>query len=725
MSTTKQNESTKIIERLYSSEISTDPLININDGDAVDRIEAFNLIAKLRKYTYSEENKFTYRDTLEDLLESNGFHFRPSAVNLDVKRYEQIPFIIIDSNNSILYLCIQRNRECKIYCPANDCFIDHSETIFNSGTLAYEVLPVFPQDLKNFWQIIRFAFPAVKVDLLKAGALSIFLTLISLASPIITARVIGDVVPSGDMNLILSTFIVSVMLSLYSAVLVWLQSYYLLRLNQKLSLRIQIPVFHKILTLPVPFLDQYSTGDLTSRAGAISDVLSTLSSSTLSTLISSFALIGYLGLMVYYDALLSVPAIVYIVLVAIIQTILARRQMKIEKLAMEHSSVSFDTTIEILNNISRIRSAGSELTTMARLSNIMLKSSSFSFKISSISGLGQTLSSIFGVLGNTLIYSFVIYRLITSQNLAAALLTTAQFIVFMNAFQNFASTFLQLTNLFNSLVGRTFIQVQRALPIMCAQSEAGLSSDGVRQHLLGEIEFRNVSFSYPGSDKIVLNNVSFRILPGKFNVLFGPSGCGKSTITYLILGFYKPTSGSIFVDGTELGELDLKFFRSQVGTILQSPQLSPSSIKDAISSGINVENESIWRVLQTVNLLEEIDALPMKLETMLCEGSTNISGGQRQRLCIARALLNDPSLLLEDESTSALDNFSQKIISKNLRSLGLTRVVIAHRISAIRDSDHLVIINNGIVETSGTFDHCLKNSHYLNSTLSKQGSQVT
>ena len=681
-----------------------------------------NLISTLRRYCgLSSSRQIIERSSLEDLLDSNGFHYRLSEIDTERIKYEQVPLIACTKEDNNIVLIIKKGPKSFIYDPHADSFVE-SPNPPSLHTSVYEIFPVFPYELNCFWDLIRFSFPAVSSDFFKALSLSILVTLFSLASPVITSRVVGDVVPSGDVGWILSTFVISVIIAFYSSTLNWIQSYYLLRINQKLNIRIQIPLYHRILSYPVSFLDQYNVGDLSSRATAVNSILSSLSSTSLSSLISIVSLFGFAGLMIFYDLSLSIPALIYIFIIGIIQTLIIRRQLLFDRSLIETQAAFYEETLQSIAAISLIRTSGNEPAILSRWALLIHKITSLSFNVNRLSGANQIISKFLGTFGTSLIYAVLIYRLLNAESLSDVLITTSSFIVFTSAFQSFSNKFLEVINLVNSIFGQTLVHLKRATPLIQQQPENGQSSGGIRKSLECEIEFKNVTFSYPGSSKTVLNDVSFVIHPGCFNVLFGPSGCGKSTILSIILGFYPISSGSIFIDGVELGNLDIKYLRSQIGTILQTPTLPPSSIREALTTGLPTPDEAIWSALQTVNLTEEINSLPMKLETILSEGASNISGGQRQRLCIARALLSRPRMLLEDESTSALDNTSQQIIVSNIKSLGITRIVVAHRLSAIRNCDNLIVIVDGQVETAGAFDECTKSSHYLASVLSQDSS---
>ena len=697
---------------------------NPTGNNSVNYQICFNLITALRRYCgLSTSGEVIERTTLEDLLESNGFHYRLSEVDSEKIRYEQAPLVACTHTNEHIILILKKGAKTVTYNTTVNTYTSGLPETDLLCSSVYEVFPVFPFELKSFWDLIRFSFPAIRQEFLKATLLSITVTIFSLASPIITSRVVGDVVPSGNIAWIISTFVISVQISVYSSILTWIQSYYLLRLSQKLNVRIQIPLYQRILSYPVSFLDKYNVGDLSSRATAVNSVLASLSSTSLTSLISVISLIGFSGLMIYYDSSLSVPALIYIVIIGVIQTLIIRRQFHFEQKLIESKAGFYEETLQSISSIALTRTSGNEQSILNRWASLIHRITSISFSVSSLSGVNQVLSRFLSNFGASLIYAVLIYRLLHAKSLSDALITTSTFIVFISAFQNFSNTFLEVISVVNSVFGQTLVEIKRAEPLIEQQPESGQSLGGIRKLLQGEIEFKNVVFSYPNSTKLILNDVSFIIKSRQFNVLFGPSGCGKSTILSIILGFYPIHSGSVYVDGVEIGNLDIKFLRSQIGTVLQSPTLPPSSIRDALTSGLPASDSEVWKVLQTVNLTDEINALPMKLETMLSEGATNISGGQRQRLCIARALLSKPKMLLEDESTSALDNNSQRIIVNNVKDLGVTRVVVAHRLSAIRNCDNIIVIVDGKVEAAGSFEHCRDASPYLSTVLSKDVAQ--
>ena len=217
----------------------------------------------------------------------------------------------------------------------------------------------------------------------------------------------------------------------------------------------------------------------------------------------------------------------------------------------------------------------------------------------------------------------------------------------------------------------------------------------------------HLSFAYEGGEE-VLHDVSFRVRAGENVAIVGKSGCGKSTLVRCLLGFETPTKGSVHYDGQNLSELSLPSVRTQMGVVLQNGQLMTGDIYTNIVGTRLLTQDDAWEAAEAEGIAQDISEMPMGMQTVISEGSSNISGGQRQRLLIARALVGKPAILIFDEATSALDNRSQAIVTESLDRLKATRIVIAHRLSTIRGCDRGIVLDEGRVAEVGGFDELMK-----------------
>jgi ATP-binding cassette subfamily C protein len=244
----------------------------------------------------------------------------------------------------------------------------------------------------------------------------------------------------------------------------------------------------------------------------------------------------------------------------------------------------------------------------------------------------------------------------------------------------------------------------RARPILETPPEDA-SGGRVRHEPRGAIELANVSFAYPGGPA-VLKDIDLAISPGELVAIVGPSGSGKSTLLRLLLGFESPATGAVRYDGLDLATLDLRHLRARLGTVLQGGKLWAGDLRTNILGASNLEVDAAWEAARRAGLASDIEAMPMGLYTVVGEGLSTLSGGQRQRVLLARALLGDPAILLLDEATSAsaLDNVSQATVLGELAKLEATRVVIAHRLSTVRDADRIVVIDGGRIVQQGSFE---------------------
>ena len=225
--------------------------------------------------------------------------------------------------------------------------------------------------------------------------------------------------------------------------------------------------------------------------------------------------------------------------------------------------------------------------------------------------------------------------------------------------------------------------------------------------LQGDIEFSNVSFRYAARAPNVIEDVSFRIRQGEYVAFVGPSGCGKSTIYRLLLGFEQPTSGSVFLDGHDLSGLDMVAVRQRMGVVLQNGYLVAGSIYENIAGMTPLSTHDAWTAARAAALEEDIRAMPMEMRTVVPADGAGLSVGQKQRLLIARALARRPRVLLFDEATSALDNRAQAVVQASMTGMAATRVVIAHRLSSIRDVDRIYVLDHGQIVETGTYDELI------------------
>jgi len=221
--------------------------------------------------------------------------------------------------------------------------------------------------------------------------------------------------------------------------------------------------------------------------------------------------------------------------------------------------------------------------------------------------------------------------------------------------------------------------------------------------LHGAISVRDVTFRYAAHLPQVLDGISIDVSPGEHVAIVGPSGCGKTTLMRLVLGLESPDSGTVMIDGRNLAELDQPATRRQIGPVLQSSALLPSTIRRNVDMGRGLRSSVIWTALDAAGIGDEVRRMPMGLDTPVSDGAGNISGGQRQRILIARAMANQPRVLIFDEATSALDNITQANVIESLDRLRITRLVVAHRLSTVRNADRIIVMNAGHVVDQGTF----------------------
>jgi NHLM bacteriocin system ABC transporter ATP-binding protein len=558
---------------------------------------------------------------------------------------------------------------------------------------AYMIYPSLPAQLTTR-QIWRFAVFGVRGDVARLLIAAAAATLAALLIPIATSSVLGFAVPDGRISLLTDMMIVLVAAAIGSAGFQVARSVALIRLGTHIDLRLQAAVWDRVLRLQMPFFGRYDVGDLALRILGIDGIRRILAGQAVTGLIGGIFSLASLGLMLFYDIWLGLFATGYAVVAATILFVLGRQQLRLERNFYAGKGVVTGILMETLGGIAKLRVAAAELRAFTRWSN------AFADQRANDSGpivikqmVVSTTLPIFGTLCILAIAG------------AGTPVDFAAFAGFNSAFGQFTAALLGLTASINAAVKATPL-FDRARPIFEAPLEVG--EDRVEPGVLsGHIAVHNLSFRYSAEGPWALDNIDFEARPGEVIAIVGASGSGKSTLLRLLLGFETPAQGAVFYDGKDLATLDLRLVRRQIGAVLETADLIPGRIFDNIVGSASLTRAQVVEAVRLVGLEADLAAMPMGLETIVMEGGSQLSGGQRQRVMIARALVNQPRMLFLDQATSALDHQTQSLLRSNLKAMNATRIVVAHRLSTIREADRILVLENGRIVQSGPYSELI------------------
>jgi ABC-type bacteriocin/lantibiotic exporter with double-glycine peptidase domain len=284
--------------------------------------------------------------------------------------------------------------------------------------------------------------------------------------------------------------------------------------------------------------------------------------------------------------------------------------------------------------------------------------------------------------------------------------SVAEYYAFNAAYGMVGGAFMSLAGIAVSIAQiKPVIEMIR--PILDAEPEVA-EDKIVLTKLSGGVELSNVTFRYSDDMPPVLDDLSLKIRPGQYVAIVGKTGCGKSTLMRVMLGFETPQKGAVYYDGRDLKRIDLKSLRRRIGAVMQNGKLFMGDIFSNITiSAPWLSLDDAWEAAELAGMAEDIRNMPMGMHTLISEGQGGVSGGQRQRLLIARAIAPRPKILMFDEATSALDNITQKQVSDALDRMKCTRIVIAHRLSTIRQCDRIIVLDSGKIIEDGSYDELL------------------
>ncbi len=561
-------------------------------------------------------------------------------------------------------------------------------TLAPFADVIYRHLPPRPLRLID---LLRFGFGRQRRDLLSLLIYAAVVGILALAPPVLTSIIFDTVIPNAQrpelLQIVLALLISGASMALFTIA----RGVANLRSQGRLNADLQAAVWDRLLTLPPRFFRDYSAGDLTMRATGIDSICSSLAGSSSSALLSGLFSVFSIGLMFAYNVQLAFVGLGLVLLLLMIEFLAGRRQLELQTpLAALHGRMAA-LVLELVNGVAKLRMAGAERRAFARWAREYAELRRFALRSRAPM---QVFESMYPILATMAIYALAP---VTGQNRLSA----GAFLAFAATFQNLLGAMMQASQAAVSLVS-IIPTYERLSPLLTTTPEVDPSRADPGT-LTGEIELSHVSFRYRPDGPPILDDLSLHIEPGEFVAITGPSGSGKSTVLRLLLGFERPSSGGVFYNGQDLGGLDLREVRRQIGVVLQDGKLMNGDIFTNIVGASNLTRDDALEAARMAGFDKDLEQMPMGLHTLVVEGGTTLSGGQRQRLLIARALCRKPPMLFFDEATSALDNRTQAIVSERIDKLLATRVVIAHRLSTIRHAQRILVLVNGKLVQSGTF----------------------
>jgi len=521
--------------------------------------------------------------------------------------------------------------------------------------------------------------------------------MLALLTPLVTRHIVDSSIPHSDTNELLHLTLALAVSAFAAALFQLAYGLTLLRLKSKTAVSLQAALWDRLLALPPLFFRQFAVGDLSSRSMGIDQIQELLTSDITSAIFSLFAALFSLAMLFYYSRQLAALATSCTFILLSAAAVVTSKQLRHLRMLQLLNGKLGSLVYTLLSGIAKLRVSGAERDAFALWAERFSEHRQHAVavqRLSNVQALGGTLYAV-----GTSVAIFAVVGL--SQSVAIGIGT---YLAFFAALAQFQAATLTTLGVVPTLLG--FVPVyERIKPILetVPESHANHASPGL---LNGAIELRNVSFGYAGGP-LVLHNVSIKVKPGEFVAIVGPTASGKSTCLRLILGFEQPQTGSVFIDGRPLHALNMHLVRRQLGVVLQNSRPLVGDIFHIIVGTLPLTLDDAWRAARYVGLEEDIRNMPMGMFTPVNHRGRCFSGGQCQRLLLARAIVKQPRILLLDEATSALDNITQELVIRNLKEFAITRIVIAHRLSTIRHADRIYVLDKGCIIEEGTFDELI------------------
>ncbi|MEU4849475.1 NHLP bacteriocin export ABC transporter permease/ATPase subunit [Streptomyces gilvosporeus] len=565
---------------------------------------------------------------------------------------------------------------------------DNADEFASNAVMFYRPLP---ERSMTMWRLMRFSLRNTRMDLRNLMLSGLVTVGLGALVPIATGKVLGVYVPAAERSLIVQVALAVIISSVVTAAFMLLQNLTVLRMEGRIEAALQPAVWDRLLRLPTRFFTERSTGELASAAMGISGIRRVLSG--IGPVAVQSVTLGAMNLvlLLVYSVPLALAAIGMLVVIGAVFLAMGLWELRWQRRLIKLSNKLNNQAFQTLRGLPKLRVAAAESFAYAAWAREFARSRELQQKAGRIKNLTTVLNAVYLPL-----CTLTMFMLLAGP--ARGSMSAGSFLTFSTSMTMLLTSVTQITGAFVSAAA-ALPMFEQIKPVLDETPEVrgGSAQPGT---LTGALEAKKLSFRYTDDGPLVLDDVSLEVRPGEFVAIVGPSGCGKSTLLRLLIGFDRPTSGSVLYDGQDLAALDQAAVRRQCGVVLQNAQPLTGSILDCICGAESFTPEEAMEAAEMAGLAEDIKRMPMGLHTMIAGGGA-ISGGQRQRLMIAQALIRRPRILFFDEATSALDNETQRIVIDSTRKLSASRLVIAHRLSTVMDADRVIVMEQGRVVEQG------------------------
>ena len=570
----------------------------------------------------------------------------------------------------------------------------HNDMFEKEALCFYEPLP---EEVKNGKQLLFFLFKHIAIfDYAIVLLATLLATLLGMMTPYISGIIFSRLIPSGKTDIVFTTAILLLITVLAAYIMSVVRTGTLERIKNRMENVVQNALMSKLMHLPPRFFQRKSAGGLATIITYLDRLPMVIADVLLGpciTAVFSFAYVIQIGVLA---PSLALPAFVTLIVQALIIIFSIKQKLRLTREELNANMEVKGITYSAISGIQRIKLSGSEKRIVSRWAKAYKNRAKAAYKVYFPSTMQNELVVAAALAGTLWVYF----------SGASRGIELSQFVVFLSAFSIATNNITSLSECAQHL---PFLKPSLKLiePIL---SEAPETSAGktVVGRLSGAIEMSHVTFRYSEKSPVVLDDLNLKIKPREYIAIVGRSGCGKSTLMRLLMGFEKPESGMVMYDQKDLAELDPASLRRNIGVVLQNGKLFAGSIFSNITiSAPWLTLKEAWEAAEMAGMADDIRNMPMGMHTLISEGSGGISGGQKQRLMIARAIAPKPKILMFDEATSALDNITQKKVSDTLDTLNCTRVVIAHRLSTIRNCDRILVMDKGKIAEDGSYDELI------------------